>query len=347
MAPPRHALLALAARVQALDIRVIERVEDDVAREAFVSRVVEVVRDAEAECRRLAQAHGGADASPSAAGGRPKPELDTDAFMLALDAAVAESAGASKVADVAFMAALELGQRRRRLEQPPPPDPWDRVAECGSALRRVTKSLSAIDLALAEVDGTPARLAYHSQLETALKTRRLYRKLWTFAEREPEPKGVDQVRSQLRGAGTLIAMMVGRDEYTRLRVNDRRRLRELQNRILAWLVQEAPDARSGARTWADFAAFASMLRAISHRQELVEHDRRLLTSAWALMGAQVVPDAMVALLRPVEGLDPHLDEVLGHPAPTVARLRAVLESLCQRLGLLEAPAAGSPPAEFL
>lgn len=245
-------------------------------------------------------------------------------FELAMDSVLAEQNAGSKVADLAFMAVTELRQRLGRLVQHHPAgDGWEMLCDASSALRRVQKSVTALEAALCEAEQLPRELRYDSELQTSLEVRRQYRKLWRFVAREGEvrPEGV---RNALRGAGTLLAMLVGRDVYTRLRESDRFHLRQQQRRILSWLVQESPDAKAGVRIWQDFAGMVEMFRQVNLRQDLVAHDTATLREVEAALasGDFASLERARAALASLQGLDDDLDELVAEQAPPERVLEA-------------------------
>ena len=250
------------------------------------------------------------------------------------------------MADLAFMAVAELRQRLGRVKTHGPTlDAWEMVCDCGSALRRVQKSLGALELALCEVEQLPRVLSFDSELETSLQVRRQYRKLWRFVA-QTGAVGVEGVRNALRGAGTLCAMLVGRDVYCRLRERDRYQLRQLQRRILGWLVQEPCDAKAGVRLWEDYAGFVAMLRQVSLRQELMQHDGEGLRIAEEALAQGGDPSGALAVLRRLEGLDDALDAVIAASPPSVSALLEETRRVRARF-LPEAPAPyQSSPSEF-
>ncbi|MDP1829337.1 MAG: hypothetical protein Q8L48_39090 [Archangium sp.] len=259
-------------------------------------------------------------------------------FDLAVDNLLAQT-GHPKVADLAFMAVAELRQRLARVRTHGPElDAWEMVCDCGSALRRVQKSLSALELALCEAENLPRVLDFHSELETSLQTRRQYRKLWRFVA-GLGAVGPEGVRNALRGAGTLCAMLVGRDVYCRLRERDRYQLRQLQRRILAWLVQESGDPKAGLRVWEDYAGFVEMLRQVSLRQELVQNDGealRIAEQSLAICGESGLT-GVLAVLRRVEGLDDGLDAALALDPPDRKVLHAETRRVRARFLSSESP----------
>ncbi len=330
LSPPQpESLAALRAEVvrlfeetRAFDIR---EIEDETSLEV-VAPFAQRVRDQVKKTLELAEHLSRRYDTPSADATTTEGVSD---FGLALDRLLADERGENKVGDVAFMAGIELRQRLARLDASPSAGTWERVCDCGSGLRRVLKTLSALDLAVADVERQPRLLSYDSEIEIGLKTRRLYRKLWSFVAKTPEPQG-PAVGAVLRGAGTLIAMLVGRNEYSRFRETDRRQLRDLQRRILRWMTDAASDARAGARLWEDFAGFAGMLRQINFRQELVQHDGEVLgmleRSLSLLPPEGTLPSGTRAVFKQLEGLDDGIDAAVAEGAPVSAVLSEVLRA---------------------
>lgn len=226
------------------------------------------------------------------------------------------------LADVAFMANAELVQHQQRLAaHHGGRDVQEMISDCGSALRGIKKSLYAVEPLLCEVERIPPLLPSH--LETSLKVRRHYRKLWMFASEAGEitPEGV---RAALRGAGTRISILAGSEVYSLLREDDRFYIRELQVRVLEWL-RSGTDQQSAIRIWQDFALFVEILRQVNLREELVRHDREMVARAIELLserGEQAL-EAATQLLKPVLGVDDGLDRALATGANAKSLLREV------------------------
>jgi len=287
----------------------------------------------------LACEHERAYRSPvGASAGMPAPFL---AFERAMDAAVETgSVSVQAVEDVAFLVQLELRQRAERLSRlGAGADAAAVIGECDSALRRIRKGLGAIDAAIARASGEGTLLDFSSELQGSLLVRRAYSK---FRARllEGGVPGVGELQQRMRAAGTHIAMLVGWPAYPLFRIRDRLQLRELQQRILAWL-RGGPNAGEveGLRLWRDLVSFVEMLAQISRRQELVEHDSKLVGDLLArlravdLSTAGFVDESMDRLVRPLEGLDEELDGFLCSDLPLPAeRLYAILDRLRRRLG---------------
>lgn len=226
------------------------------------------------------------------------------------------------IGDLAFVAIAELRQHQHRLQaHHGTQEAKDIISDCGSALRAIRKSLYAIEPLLCEVEQTPRTLP--PRLHTSLLVRRQYHKLWSFAAAAGDVEPAT-ARAALRGADTRIAMLTGNSVYHQLREDDRFRIRELQSRILEWL-RDGDDELVATRLWQDFALFVEMLRQVNLREELIEHDRKLLrTSAAALqtLGEHVVSEVCDSLSA-LRGLDDGLDAMLARGPDAAELLREI------------------------
>lgn len=259
--------------------------------------------------------------------------------------------GVDRITSVAFVAQIGLRNRRqlltgvgvdrgsdgggtRALDRK-----WDLIAACSSAVREVLKSLSAVELAVAEVEGEKAASRYYvSELERALRIRRAY---FTFRREvvsagPPEP---GQAARRLRAVGSAIAKLVGRPAYAYARVHDRWQVRQLQARIRAQLLEHAAaDASNdparvaaadvgGGRLYQDLANLAELMMQINLRAELREHDAALFADVLSKVRAQRSLDGVMEQLKPALGRDPELDALLLDERP--AELGELIEILAR------------------
>jgi hypothetical protein len=266
-------------------------------------------------------------------------------FEQAVDVAIKAQASASlrTVSDIAFLAQLELRQRKDRLDRVATCDSATAiVGECDSALRRISKALTSLDLALARA-GVVAepKLDFTSELEVSLLVRKSCAKLRAriLAGGAPTP---ESLHTRIRLAGTTIAMLVGWDVYPSLRVRDRLQLRDLQRRVLEWLRTDR-DGTAGMHLWQDLVGFVEMLAQVNRRQELVEHDTLVVREAAAgiasLSGTELVPPALMARLASLEGIDDEVDALLASAERESPRAWA---AQIERLAHLRRPAEGAP-----
>jgi hypothetical protein len=253
-------------------------------------------------------------------------------FERALDATMGRLGSHEAVDEIAFVAQLELRQRELRLERVRPQQGIALVlGECDSSLRRTRKALTAVDVAIATLEGVAPALSYESECTTSLAVRRAYAKFRARVMSEGEPSTAT-LRARLRGAGTQIAMFVGWEVYPDVRVQDRLLLRDLQRRILDWLRQgNDASAAEGLRVWQDLAAFMEMLRLVNRRQELVEHDTARLRELGDALARDALADTTLVQLRTLEGLDDELDAALERPEPDPVELRGIMARLAAQI----------------
>jgi len=255
-------------------------------------------------------------------------------FEHELDAAVATKLGSRQaVEEIAFIAQLELRQREERLMRiTARQGATALLGECDSSLRRVRKALNAVDAAIAKAESVPPRLDFTSELQTSLAVRRAYAKFRARLNLEGEPRP-DTLRSRFRAAGTQIAILVGWDAYPEMRVQDRLLLRELQLRVLGWL-RGGPEATTaaGMRLWQDLAGCVEMFSLINRRQELVAHDSAIVRALVDGERSESDPELREAL-RPLDGLDRDLDDLLAGPRLAGDQVAAVLARLAQQFGI--------------
>jgi hypothetical protein len=307
------AIVALAGSVHAVDVRAYESAPPAQIVAGLHPQITQLLEHAEslvaeviATCDHV---QGGPEARDQGLLGSPYLP-----FEQAIDAAVGVSSALvyRAVADIAFLGRLELRQRRERLARVAACDSAITiVGECDGALRRILKVLTALDRTLAQAGLVEARLDYATELELSLRVRKACAKFRARIQVNGEPEA-HNLHAHLRSAGTTIAMLVGWDAYPQLRVRDRLQLRELQRRLLDWLRGER-DATEGLRLWQDLMGFVRMLGQVSRRQELVAHDALVVREARAkveLGGGTPVPDALLADLMTLEGLDEEVDALL-------------------------------------
>jgi hypothetical protein len=310
----QDAIAGLAERVQAVDVRAYESMtpESLVAElHPVVSGFLQAAGDLLARVSDAYERE--AVASPDAGeGAMASPYFP---FEQAIDAAIGAQSEATyrAVADIVFLGQIELRQRKERLARVVACNSaMTIVGECDGALRRIRKVLTALDRALARAGLVAPRLDFATELELSLRVRRACTRFRSRVLRLGEPSE-ETLHAHLRGAGTTIAMLVGWDTYPHLRVRDRLQLRDLQRRVLDWLRGER-NATEGMRIWQDLLAFVRLLAQVSRRQELAEHDARVVREARSRLGAcanGVVPEALLSELGALEGLDDEVDSLLA------------------------------------
>ncbi|MBX3229612.1 MAG: hypothetical protein KIT84_04695 [Labilithrix sp.] len=331
----QDSVFALARHVEAIDIRKFESHAPTELASELAPIVMDVLRDAHrvvSDVARLSEARENAAPDAMFAEGPPLPYLP---FERALDAAVVQRAGWSleTVGDLGFLARLEIHQRLERLERLAAcHQHWAIIGECDGALRRIRKALTAIDRGLERAGAGKARLDYSSELEISLDVRRAYGKLRARVRSIGAPQR-ETFYVQVRAIGTALATVVGWRGYANLRVRDRMQMRELQRRLLEWFRSER-DVADGQRLWEDIDAFVTMLVDVNQRQELREHDGRLVHDALAKVMTEptdAVPAALIERLSLLEGLDDEADALLHSGTSSAAAWRPVLARLASEL----------------
>lgn len=296
----------LYAEVSRLDVRAFERSD---SRE-LTRGLCPLVSHFLAQTSRLI-AEIGASSEPEDAVVResqgPEFELHIDSLIVSADSVV------RLLADIAFVAGLELSQRSRQLSAlDSTVEAAEILVQCDSALRRIKKSLVAVEHALASLEGSPGSARYHTELESSLRVRVRYARLRTAILGAGQP-AADTLHARMRAAGTQIAMLIGNDIYPELRIRDRIQLRSLQDRILAWLRTKEPrDEVAGGRLWQDLDAFLRMLALVNKRQELRAHDASVLVAASLDLAAGSHVSDVSSRLASLRRLDDELDAMLDH-----------------------------------
>ncbi|HXT19525.1 MAG TPA: hypothetical protein VN923_02135 [Thermoanaerobaculia bacterium] len=213
------------------------------------------------------------------------------------------------------------------------------------------RTLISVESALHDFEGLQPPMRVWSDLEVSLETRRLYADIRREVLRPPPPNDAtlaDRLASLHDRFNRLRELAV----YPLLRFDDRVAMRELRRRISTWIVEETPDLIAGARLWEDLVGFAQLLEAVSHRQELRQHDRVVLRRAYHQLFGRAAHERTVSAdllhqLRALDGLDDDLDALLArgdqHDLP---RWRETMARLLRRLSAhIETPAGGVAWAE--
>lgn len=243
---------------------------------------------------------------------------ETGDFFSAVDDLMDSDDSAQRLADLAFMANMELNGRIEALARlDESVSHWEVVAICSSSQRRVLKAIAAVDRALREKEALDVGLdeGFVTELTLALEIRRVYASFRKAITNGPEPTR-ETVHRRIRLGGVQIAMLLGREVYGQLRIMDRIEIRKLQARILQWLRDPEPEARDGLRIWQDLNAFASLLAQVNRRSLLRDHDlarllelHRQLQEPAALTAPSSWPIWMESL-RVLWGRDDELDHLI-------------------------------------
>ncbi len=211
------------------------------------------------------------------------------------------------------------------------------ASNCEGGLRRLRKALISVESAIYEFEGRAAPERHWFDVEVSLQIRKLY---WNL-RRETSGRGKEGEKSlegRLRAVLYRILAFRELSVYPFLRVDDRVHLRRLLSRILDWLNSVERDETVARRLWQDLSSFAEILVQVSHRQELRDHDLRLVARAYRTLfpfGARrrAVPEDLLAELQTLLGLDDELDHLIaGGASQPVEVWRKPLKRLQASLG---------------
>lgn len=329
-------VVALARKTAAIDVRTFESDPPEILATRLSPRVLELLvegRHLLAEIVRVCEPD---DASPLDGDAQETP-LAYLPFEQVLEHEVERVAGIGTIGDIAFLAKLEVRERLECLARiAESPKHATILAECDSSIRRLRKALVVLDQTFARAGVGEARLDYASELEISLEVRVAYAKLRTRVRAVGEPSG-DTFYVQLRALGTALATVVGWKGYSNLRVRDRMQLRELQRRLLAWFRSERDEA-DGICIWRDLDSFVHILADVNRRQELRDHDARIVRKALAAISAtmELVPPSIMSSPERLNGLDEEVDSLLeSRAADNAGSWRQPLARLARELPAAE------------
>ena len=338
LADLQRQVVALARRAEAIDVRSFESDPPEILAMRLAPQVLELLVEGRRLFREIVRACEPApDGDSASASAEKDPPLAYLPFEKVLEHEVEHVTGVGTIGDIAFLAKLEIRERLECLERiAESPKHGPILAECDSALRRLRKALVVLDQTFARAGLGAARLDYASELEISLDVRAAYAKLRARVRAIGEPAG-DTFYVQLRALGTALATVVGWKGYSNLRVRDRMQLRELQRRLLAWFRSER-DLDAGICIWRDLDSFVQILNDVNRRQELRDHDARIVRKA---LGALAVPAVEVrpSILQSLErlaGLDEEVDALLeSRSSDAAVTWRAPLTRLARELPVVE------------
>ncbi|GAB4368947.1 MAG: hypothetical protein Kow0062_02460 [Acidobacteriota bacterium] len=318
---------SLHALVTSVNLIELEERDLETIRNELVPAVHKVLRAALAVFERLAKDFG----EESDARGRP---LRDDAL-------------AQEIADLCFVARMELGPRSADLErQAKIDDKWSLLSSCSHAFGCVIKAIFALEPRLAELAGENTQIARHRSVGDAVRIRRVYHNFYrqVMLDGTPTPETIHQRMQRIADAmDRLIASPV----YPRLRGSDRCQIRRLEERVDQWLAQ-GDDERSpseGLSLWRDLSALSAIFLEIRRRQELIEYDRRTLAGLRPLIAERPVeatPDApIIAALETVTARDEEIDRIVEDPSRwTCGRVLEVIDRVLADIETTEGAAPG-------
>jgi len=223
--------------------------------------------------------------------------------------------------DIAFFTLHELSTLQRTLSQVETsvPPTWRLIEACEQMRGQLMKACWALHLALCRRANYECEdLTRASELAKAIRVRTRLAKFRGNLAAGLQTTG-DEVTRRMRLAGTLIAMMIGSNEYPDFRISDRVLIGEIQQEILGWLISPIQEPREALRIWEDLMGFVELSRGINRRVELQEHDeqalRRLFAALQRYSPTEVFPTELRPMAQPLRGLEPALDELIESSVP--------------------------------
>ncbi|HXT51246.1 MAG TPA: hypothetical protein VN811_09415, partial [Thermoanaerobaculia bacterium] len=181
-----------------------------------------------------------------------------------------------EVTDLVFLARADLRGALQDLIASIDQEDFLRVASsCDAGLRTLKRTLISVESALHDFEGLQPPMRLWTDLEVSLQTRSLYAEVRREVLRPP---GSDDTAlpDRLASLHDRLHKLRELDLYPLLRFDDRVAMRELRRRISSWIVADPPDLGAGRHLWQDIVGFAELLKNVSHRQELRQHDRSVL-----------------------------------------------------------------------
>lgn len=248
--------------------------------------------------------------------------------------ATTSEVAAQQISSVAFIGNAQIRELREELQRAQADsNHWQQAALSDTAVRQTVRALIALESAMLEYEGLPQKEREWAELDDSLEIRRRFTQLRRTVVEGGQPQGHEALVERLEKSARQIDILRDLKIYPFLRISDRLEIRSLQKRILSWLELPRQDEESGLRLWQDLASFARLLRQINLREELREHDRRVVLESYRMIfGAfeqpAQLPVAVAQKLETLSGRDDELDELLQlGDALTPDLLRSVLERL--------------------
>lgn len=268
-------------------------------------------------------------------------EIDSDdtAALIRIGERISAELASREIADLAFVCRGQLLEILEAFDSAiERQEIWLVASNADTGLRRAMKGLITLEAAIREAEGLAPVDRYWFDLGDSLEIRRLYGQFRRLILRR-QPQNPAELKMHLKSAATRIAILRDMKIYPLLRIDDRREIRNLQKRILAWLAGEGDASEdAGRRLWSDLVSFARLLVQVNNREELREHDRRVVAQLYHRLFIVAEPPERLTpdLLEDLEtllGRDDELDQIIleitQHP---IEDLRAPLVRLRKDLG---------------
>lgn len=266
----------------------------------------------------------------------PAPELS---FESTLEELMSTGGAARRIADISFIARMELGRMRHKLGGlGNAENHWEYVSICASIRRRILKSTDSLERSICQHEGLPSENAWHeNSVQIGLMTRRAYA-IFVRGLKIETPPSKGELYMRVRSAGSALAKLIGRQGYEDFKMSDRRLLRSTRQRILEWLrkgQQTEGDLRirTGFRLWQDVVGVANLILQVSNRPELIEYDCQIIGEIAATIENSASEQTRLEppqedRLRSLYGRDRVLDRYIdAGDFRCTSELRSILERL--------------------
>jgi hypothetical protein len=214
-------------------------------------------------------------------------------------------------------------------------DPEAVLIGAASCLNKVRQAASAIDRALAKVDGTEPRLQSKVEIRIALAARKEYARFRRGIHGSVSPSS-ENLPERLQATFVAFVRIRAKRIYLELRLGDRMELESMHQRVAAWLQGPEPrDLIEGRRLWQDCVGLAELLKEVNRRSELQDHDREavaaLLAALQALGSVERVPGSLILKAGVLLGRDDALDALVMNGNNVAQRWRSCLERIAASL----------------
>jgi len=253
-----------------------------------------------------------------------------------------ESAGGSRealrgrVADQSFIARMELNHWRASLDMPAGSESWVLIGRCNQALGAFIKAAIALEAIASEIVGQKCLLSHLQSAERSIELRRAFHAFRAAIAAGGTPEE-HNLRERIEQASDAISVLLHTQTRERIRLSDRAQLIKLDKRTRDWLSLEGGAEFSvGLHIWQDMLALSELMMQINRREELMEHDARLIGELLARFDEQLPENPVRAWrveLKTLIGRDLELDQLIedGGEGETAQHLRAILTRVHREL----------------
>lgn len=233
----------------------------------------------------------------------------------------------NQLADLCFVVQGEVASRRAHLRKlAPEAAKWALLVAAERATVELIRGLAAVEKELCEITGEDRLTDQVDLVKEAIKARAAVKSFRRSASGEfEEPEEALEVLS------VALAHLIGRDDFSHLRVSDRLSARNLHARIQA--LQSRPEAskEDRLRMIQDVQAFAVLLDRLNDREELIVHDAEVMEASLSALGGldpqTPLPPSEFKRLAGVFGRDDELGSLIVSKSavgPTLDRLSSLL-----------------------